>query len=57
MFVETYCSKLTEVMSTKTNDSYHLIDIFEMNTKSIPDTSIANVFVSMFMYPLFWFGV
>ena len=53
MFVEAYCSKLTEVMSTKINDSYHLIDIFEMNTKGIPDTSIVNEFASMFMYSLF----
>ena len=52
IFVEKHCAKLTENISTKINDSYHLIDIFEaLNAKGIPINAILVFFDIVNIFP------
>ena len=52
IFVGKHCPKLTGNIPTKTNGSYHLIDILEtMNAKGIADNAILVSFDILNMFP------
>ena len=52
IFVEKQCAKLTENIPAKINDSYRLIDTFEiLNAKVIPNDNILVSFDLVNMFP------